>query len=46
MIESRIVIWFQELWFDLENVWFDFDLIWNFTIWFEITPNHKKFDAM
>jgi len=28
MIESRIVIWFEELWFDLENVWFDFDLIW------------------
>jgi len=23
-------------------VWFDFDLIWNFIIWFEIIPNHKK----
>ena len=42
MIESRIVIWFEELWFDLENAWFDFDLIWNFMIWFEIIPNHKK----
>jgi len=42
MIESRIVIWFEDLGFDLENVWFDFDLIWNFMIWFEIIPNHKK----
>jgi len=33
MIESRIVIWFEEQWFDLENVWFDLDLIWNFMIW-------------
>jgi len=42
MIEARTVIWFEEQWFDLENVWYDLDLIWNFMIWFEIILNHKK----
>ena len=40
MIESHIMIWFEEQRFDLENVWFDLDLIWNFVIWFKIIPNH------
>jgi len=46
MIESRVVIWFEKQWFDLENVWFDLDLIWNFMIWFEIIPNHKTFSML
>ena len=37
------MIWFEEQWFDLENVWFDLDLIWNIVIWFEIIPNHYLF---
>jgi len=39
MIESHIMIWFEEQIFDLENVWFDLDLICNFVIWFKIIPN-------
>jgi len=27
MIESHIMIWFEEQGLDLENVWFDLDLI-------------------
>jgi len=33
MIESHIMIWFEEQGFDLENVRFDLDLIWNFVTW-------------
>ena len=44
---NHVVISFEEQWVDLENVWFDLDLILNFTIWFEIIPNHKNiFHAM
>jgi len=42
MIESRIMIWFEEQGFDLKNVWFDLDLIWNFVIWFKIIPNPRR----
>ena len=45
MIESRIMILFEEQGFDLihlKNVWFDLDLIWNFVIWFKIIPNPRR----
>ena len=38
MIDSHLVIWFEELWFDLENViWLRFDLKFYNLIW-----NHPK----